>query len=98
MQLTRKQFDILEALAMAKAALTQRELEELTKYSLGTVNKTVKELSELGYISDGAITVSGINALEPYRAKRAIFIAAGFGSRLVPITFNTPKPLVRVHG
>ena len=98
MQLTRKQFDILEALAMAKAALTQRELEELTKYSLGTVNKIVKELSELGYISDGAITVSGINALEPYRAKRAIFIAAGFGSRLVPITFNTPKPLVRVHG
>lgn len=98
MQLTRKQFDILEALAMAKAALTQRELEVLTKYSLGTVNKTVKELSELGYISDGAITVSGINALEPYRAKRAIFIAAGFGSRLVPITFNTPKPLVRVHG
>ena len=98
MQVTRKQFDILEALAMAKAALTQRELEELTKYSLGTVNKTVKELSELGYISDGAITVSGINALEPYRAKRAIFIAAGFGSRLVPITFNTPKPLVRVHG
>ena len=44
------------------------------------------------------ISVSGINALEPYRAKRAIFIAAGFGSRLVPITFNTPKPLVRVHG
>lgn len=36
--------------------------------------------------------------LEPYRAKRAIFIAAGFGSRMVPITINTPKPLVRVHG
>ncbi len=30
--------------------------------------------------------------------KRAIFIAAGFGSRMVPITVNTPKPLVRVHG
>ena len=39
-----------------------------------------------------------MSALEPYRAKRAIFIAAGFGSRMVPITFNTPKPLVRVHG
>ena len=36
--------------------------------------------------------------MEPYRAKRAVFIAAGFGSRMVPITFNTPKPLVRVHG
>ena len=36
--------------------------------------------------------------MEPYRVKRAVFIAAGFGSRMVPITFNTPKPLVRVNG
>ncbi len=37
-------------------------------------------------------------ALEPYRAKRAIFLAAGFGSRLVPVTLTTPKPLVNVNG
>ena len=98
MQLSRKQFDVLEALATANTSLTQRDLERSTKYSLGTVNKVTKELTELGYVCDGAITGSGIEALEPYRAKRAIFIAAGFGSRLVPITFNTPKPLVRVHG
>lgn len=97
-KLTRKQFDILETLAISKTALTQRQLEEKTHHSLGTINRTVKELTEQGHIKDGEITNSGINALEPYRAKRAIFIAAGFGSRLVPITFNTPKPLVRVHG
>ena len=89
MSLTRKQFDILEALVTSQTALSQRELEKQTSYSLGTINKTVKELTEQGLIADGAITNSGINALEPYRAKRAIFIAAGFGSRLVPITFNT---------
>lgn len=44
------------------------------------------------------ITSKGLKALEPYRVKRAIFVAAGFGSRMIPITFNTPKPLVRVHG
>lgn len=33
-----------------------------------------------------------------YEAKRAIFVAAGFGSRMVPITINTPKPLIRVNG
>jgi len=98
MQLTKKQFDILTALATSKEALTQRELEKVTGNSLGTINKVIKELINLGYVNDGIITNEGINALEPYRAKRAIFIAAGFGSRLVPITFNTPKPLVRVHG
>ena len=98
MELTRRQFDILEALATNKTVLSQRDLEKVTGHSLGSLNKTVKELTDLGYMEEGVITNSGINALEPYRAKRAIFIAAGFGSRLVPITFNTPKPLVRVHG
>ena len=98
MDLTRKQFDVLEALATHRETLTQRDLEKLTGHSLGTINRVMRELAELGFVADGAITNDGINALEPYRAKRAIFIAAGFGTRLVPITFNTPKPLVRVHG
>ena len=98
MELTRKQFDILEVMATSKTSLTQRDLEKLTKHSLGTINRTVKELTDLDLVNNGTITNNGINALEPYRAKRAVFIAAGFGSRLVPITFNTPKPLVRVHG
>ena len=63
MALTRKQFDILAALADSEKALTQRELEKTTGHSLGTVNKTSKELSALGYIEDGKITVSGADAL-----------------------------------
>lgn len=43
-------------------------------------------------------TMAEIEALEPYRVQRAIFLAAGFGSRLAPVTLNTPKPLVRVNG
>lgn len=96
--LTRKQFDILSILAEEKGTLSQRQLGEKSGHSLGTVNRVMQELTELQYVSEGEITGAGISALEPYRAKRAIFIAAGFGSRLVPITFNTPKPLVRVHG
>lgn len=97
-ELSRKQFDILVLLAMEKQQLSQRQIEEKTRHSLGTVNRIMKELSDLGYIKDGVITNQGIEALEPYRAKRAIFIAAGFGTRLVPVTLNTPKPLVRVNG
>lgn len=97
-KLSRKQFDILEALATSKTVLTQRQLEETVDYSLGTINRTLKELTSLGFVVNGTITENGFEALEPYRAKRAIFIAAGFGSRMVPITLNTPKPLVRVQG
>ena len=97
-KLTRTQFDILQMVAESERGMTQRELEKVTGYSLGAVNKTIKELVELGYIDRGKITNAGYNALEPYRVKRAVFIAAGFGSRMVPITLNTPKPLVRVNG
>ena len=34
----------------------------------------------------------------PYKVERAIFIAAGMGSRLAPVTLHTPKPLVKVKG
>lgn len=98
MEFTHKQFDILCLLADNKDELSQRQIEELTGFSLGKVNKILKELSEEGLVLDGKITDKGFNALEPYRVKRAIFIAAGFGTRLVPITLNTPKPLVRVNG
>ena len=96
--LTRKQFDILALLEEADTKPSQRELSELSGYGLGTVNKVIKEMAECACIEDGSITEKGLELLEPYRVKRAIVIAAGFGSRMVPITLNTPKPLVRVHG
>lgn len=95
---TRVQFDVLSTLATSKDKLTQRQLEERTAHSLGTINKAMKELTAQEFIAGGTVTASGLNALEPYCAKRAIFIAAGFGTRLVPVTLNTPKPLVRVNG
>ena len=98
MELTKKQFDILSTIAVSNVKLSQRQLEEKCNYSLGTINKIVKEFTDAGYIIDGTISAKGLDALEPYRAKKAVFIAAGFGSRLVPVTLNTPKPLVRVNG
>ncbi|MBR5973672.1 MAG: NTP transferase domain-containing protein [Clostridiales bacterium] len=98
MALSRKQFDVLVAMKESETTLSQRELEKITGFSLGTINKVIKELTEEGLIENGNVTESGTEALEPYCAKRAVFIAAGFGSRMVPITLNTPKPLVRVHG
>lgn len=94
-----REFKVLEALeAAGDAGATQREVALQADFSLGTVNRTMAELAEAGLVENGAISAAGLQALEPHRVKRAVFIAAGFGSRLVPITLNTPKPLVRVHG
>lgn len=96
--LTEREFNLMLLLMEEKSILSQRQAADALSCSLGTINKLFKDLSERGYIDAGHITSEGIAALEPYRVKRAIFIAAGFGSRLAPITLNTPKPLIRVNG
>ncbi len=96
--LTKKEFDILVLLTESEKFMSQREISQTLAISLGTVNKVLKDLVEKQFYKKGKITAEGLKALEPYRVKRAVFLAAGFGSRLVPITFNTPKPLVRVNG
>lgn len=96
--LSRKEFEILTVFQENETRLSQREVAENTGLGLGTVNKVVKDFTEQGIVGNGRITSKGVELLEPYRVQRAVVIAAGFGSRLVPITLNTPKPLVRVHG
>lgn len=96
--ITKREFDMLVLLTETKEVVSQRDMAERLKISAEAVNKTVKELTEKNYCKNGQITQAGLDALEPYRVKRAVFVAAGFGSRMVPITLNTPKPLVRVNG
>lgn len=96
--LTQKEFDVLACVEESKKKLSQRDLSKQTEYSVGTINSTLAELTEKGFIQNNQITDKGLEALAPYKVKRAIFVAAGFGSRLIPITLNTPKPLVRVKG
>ncbi|BDE96006.1 sugar phosphate nucleotidyltransferase [Raoultibacter timonensis] len=93
-----KEFKILSTLEASDSPMTQREIAAAVGFSVGTVNKVVSELVERNLIDEAALTSRGLEELEPYRVKRAVLVAAGFGTRLVPITLNTPKPLIRVHG
>ena len=104
MSLTLNQFEILTFIEKKQdSKLTQREIAQKCHLSLGNINKIIAELQKMELIKmldDGKyeVTLKGYEWLEPYRVKKAIFMAAGFGSRMVPVTLNTPKPLIQVHG
>lgn len=103
MEITQLQFDILVYIEQAQnKKISQAELAKTYLVSTSTIHKAIfclkdqllmEEVKKNTYI----ITEKGYSFLEPFKVKRAILIAAGFGSRMMPITLNTPKPLVRVH-
>lgn len=97
-KLDRTMFEILDIIYEGTRDVTKSLLSCNVKSNTSSQDAALDELEKLGLIKEFSVTDKGYEALEPYRVKRAVFIAAGFGTRLVPITLNTPKPLVRVHG
>lgn len=85
-----------------KPDITQRELAASLNVSLGTANRLVGACQELGYLEalhgHYELTQKGAAFLEQFRVDGAVIIAAGFGSRFVPLTFETPKGLLEVFG
>ena len=91
---------------LEKPDITQREMAKNMDISLGTVNGLVKECLAEGYIAEKEsgkekhliLLEKGKELLKPYKVDGALIIAAGFGSRFVPLTFETPKGLLEVFG
>ena len=95
MQMERLEFELLSSIAEGQDLSLRKET---FGFSDKTLEAAKSQVIEKGWLDAEGITEAGLAALEPYKVKRVIFLAAGFGSRMVPITINTPKPMVRVHG
>ena len=82
--------------------ITQRDLAEKLSLSLGSVNSLIREAIALNYLNKNEhglnITSKGLDYLSKFKVERAVIMAAGFGSRFVPLTFETPKGLLEVFG
>ena len=93
-----KELDILNKL-QSEPFINQRILSEMTGYSLGTVNQSVRNLIREGYLNDAVyLTDKARTLLEENKPKNAVILAAGSGMRMVPINMTMPKALLEVKG
>ncbi|WP_251717088.1 sugar phosphate nucleotidyltransferase [Lactobacillus agrestimuris] len=101
--LTKYKFEVLRFLEKYGAgAYTHRQLSDTLTISNTEITKDISEMIKDGLINkkDDYLEISskGLLSLEPYRVTKAVILAAGFGSRMMPATNDKPKPMVTVNG
>lgn len=96
--MNQKEFDILYYLYQKPNQNSQRQIAAATNHSLGTINNYIKKLTEQGYLKEAELTEAGQAALDEYKIRNAIILAAGMSSRFLPLSLEKPKGLLEVKG
>ena len=101
----RRYFQVIK-LMKENEDIPQREIAKKLKISLAYVNKILFSMELDGFLKTDSgfpffkrhMTEKATTEYEACKVDNAIIMAAGFGSRFVPLTYATPKGLLEVFG
>ena len=93
-----QEYEIMNEM-MKHTYINQRELAEITGYSVGKVNQAIKTLLKERYLKNTKeLTEKAQQELEKKKPRNAVILAAGYGMRMVPINVEVPKGLLEIKG
>ena len=96
--MNKQEYDILNCFTKTPF-INQRVLAEMSDFSLGLVNRSLKVLNEEGYLNKYLqLTDKTKKEINDKSPRNAVILAAGFGMRMVPINTEVPKGLLEVDG
>ena len=101
----KRYFQIIE-LMKKNPAITQRDIAGTLKISLAYVNQILFAMEQDGLLKTNGLPAIGKRVLtikahteyDSCKVDNAIIMAAGFGSRFIPLTYAIPKGLLEVFG
>ncbi len=93
------QFEVLRFLIENQGLYTVQQISEVLQMTIASVEQILSELKASGLVDDTLFaTDKAIAAMEPYRVRNAIILAAGMSTRFIPVSYEIPKGLISVKG
>lgn len=97
------EFKIINKIIELNCGLSSDKIKKILSLSDIKVKHSIKELTNKGLISEDEkgmyiVTLAGMKAMDKYKVKNAVIMAAGMSSRFAPLSYEKPKGLLNVKG